>query len=154
MHQYEPPSSILSFSDFGAILMTDSPVEKEVGDASAKALGHNLEWFETRSHFSRQVASTRQSTSLSKVMIWTSAILRQQPFARYVFTSSPSVAASVSTRNAPSYTPEYTLFIPTLLPVISSGANRKRKWKCQHGHQLASEAGLGCRQYSSSAPRW
>lgn len=48
--------------------MTDSPVEKEVGDASAKALGHNLKWFETRSHFSRQVASTRQSTSLSKVM--------------------------------------------------------------------------------------
>ena len=75
--------------------------------------------------------------------------------ANNVFTGSSSFSPSVSARNTPKHPPECTVFIPSLLPVISSCAERKPKWKwnwsCQHGHQLASEAGFSCWQYSPSA---
>ena len=88
------------------------------------------------------------------LITWASTIFHQQSSAKYVFSSFSSVAASVSARNAPSYTPEYSAFVPPVFPVISSSAKRQRKRKWQHGHQLASEAGFCCRQHSSSTARW
>lgn len=84
----------------------------------------------------------------------TSEFFHQRQSAKHVFTSSSSVAASVSASNAPSYTPEHTAFVPPVFPVISSSTKRQRKWKWQRGHQLAFEAAFCCRQHSSSTARW